>query len=369
MGETDVLRGYWHPVARVSDIGAGPYAATVLDQRIVLYRSAPDEITAFEDLCMHRGSALSLGWVDDGNITCRYHGWSYDSSGMCVRIPTLAEGRRIPEKARLKKYGTTQRYGLVWVALEDPIQPVPDYPAFDNGELATMLYEPFRWQANAARIVENVLDYSHLPWVHEGMLGDREQPVYADVSPEILADGLTYELFDGTNDTTRHYRLFLPFTVLLSVTSHSPEGRNYSMLFACCPVNNQDTIQWFFTSRDSPHAIGRSCSLRTTGKRSTRPSWIRTRTSWRVNDPRNCRSTSRKSSISVGRMPGPSPIVECCATSVSNGIAERRYPIGQRADSGIRRPQNATSREPRIGSRGCSFLCRSSGVGGRRAGT
>lgn len=250
MGATDVLRGYWHPVARVSDIGAGPHAETVLDQRVVLYRSAPDEITAFEDLCMHRGSALSLGWVDDGNITCRYHGWSYDSSGMCVRIPTLAEGRRIPEKARLKKYRTTQRYGLVWVALEDPIQPVPEYPSFDSDELATMLYDPFRWQANAARIVENVLDYSHLPWVHEGMLGDREQPVYADVSPEILADGLTYELYDGTNNTTRHYRLFLPFTVLLSVTSHSPDGRNYSMLFTCCPVNNQETIQWFFTSRD-----------------------------------------------------------------------------------------------------------------------
>ena len=48
-----------------------------------------------KDLCIHRGAALSLGWAREGRIVCPYHGWEYDRSGACVRIPSLPEDAAI----------------------------------------------------------------------------------------------------------------------------------------------------------------------------------------------------------------------------------------------------------------------------------
>jgi phenylpropionate dioxygenase-like ring-hydroxylating dioxygenase large terminal subunit len=154
-----ILRSYWYPVARSADIRDKPVAITLLDQPVVLFR-AGEEITALRDLCIHRGAPLSLGWLDDGGIVCAYHGWAYGPQGECVRIPSLPEGKTIPRKARAQRYQVEQRYGLVWVCLEgEPAQPVPPYPPYDDTGRATVLYDAFRWKANAARVCENVLDY------------------------------------------------------------------------------------------------------------------------------------------------------------------------------------------------------------------
>jgi phenylpropionate dioxygenase-like ring-hydroxylating dioxygenase large terminal subunit len=245
-----VLRGYWYPVARSADIRDKPVAAMLLDEPIVLFRTEAG-ITALRDLCIHRGTPLSLGWLGKDRLVCAYHGWEYGTDGACLHIPSLAEGKTIPRKARVTRYQVQQRYGLVWVCLEDePTQPAPPYPPYDDTARATMLYSEFRWQANAARVCENVLDFTHLPWVHDGMLGSRAHPVYPYVEPVVYPDGIGYDLPDPANDTVRHYRVYGPFTVSLDVRSNRPEGHNYWMLFTCAPVSSRETVQWFFTSRD-----------------------------------------------------------------------------------------------------------------------
>lgn len=246
----DLLRRYWHPVINAADILDKPVPVTLLGERIVLYRH-PDGVSALRDLCIHRGTPLSLGWVDGSNLVCAYHGWRYDPSGACVTIPSLAPGHPIPRKARAVCYQAAERYGLIWVCLEpDPVHPIPPYPAYDDETVATVLYPAFHWQANAARICENVLDFTHLPWVHDGMLGFRDHPVYPYVETETLADGVVYAMPDERNDTVRHYRVFAPFTVALDVRANTAAGHNYSMLFTCTPVSSRETVQWFFTSRD-----------------------------------------------------------------------------------------------------------------------
>lgn len=256
----DELRNYWHPVARVASVGADPVPTTLLGEQLVLFRT-DDEIVVLKDLCIHRGTPLSLGWLKGDEIVCHYHGWRYDKTGVCTHIPTLPPGGRIPPAARVPRYRCEQRYGLVWVALDDPKHPIPDYPAYESESMATVLYDDFHWQANAARVIENVLDYTHFPWVHDGLLGQRDEPMYPHVRPEFFDDGLKYDVPDDRNNTVRSYRLFLPFTVTLTVTTRipeherqtdamSPKGRNYSMMFTCCPVSSRETIQYFFTSRD-----------------------------------------------------------------------------------------------------------------------
>ena len=88
IASTDALRHYWHPVARSEEVRDKPLPAKLLDQPLVLWRTH-GRINAFYDLCVHRGTPLSLGWLDNGELVCAYHGWRYAANGSCTRIPSL----------------------------------------------------------------------------------------------------------------------------------------------------------------------------------------------------------------------------------------------------------------------------------------
>jgi phenylpropionate dioxygenase-like ring-hydroxylating dioxygenase large terminal subunit len=98
------------------EIADKPYAARLLDERVVLYRLADKSIAAARDICYHRGVSMSLGHVEGDEIICKYHGLRYDREGRCVCIPAHP-GAAISPKLRLDMYQAQERYGLVWVRL------------------------------------------------------------------------------------------------------------------------------------------------------------------------------------------------------------------------------------------------------------
>jgi phenylpropionate dioxygenase-like ring-hydroxylating dioxygenase large terminal subunit len=103
----ETLSQYFHPVARSSDVGGRLSTFRLMAEDVVLYRNAEGRAVAFKDLCIHRGSRLSLGEVTpEGNIRCAYHGWEYAWDGRCVRIPSLPLDAPIPAKARAITYAT-----------------------------------------------------------------------------------------------------------------------------------------------------------------------------------------------------------------------------------------------------------------------
>ena len=56
----------WHPVAYASKLPKGkPFGTSLLDEPIVIWRSSDRTTHAMKDLCIHRGTALSLGWIDN----------------------------------------------------------------------------------------------------------------------------------------------------------------------------------------------------------------------------------------------------------------------------------------------------------------
>ena len=118
---------YWHPVARSSEVADKPFKAKLLNRPLVLWRSK-EQVSVFYDLCIHRGTPLSLGWVDDGELVCAYHGWRYAGNGSCTGIPSLPPDRQIPEKARATAFSAKERYGLIWVCLDEPRHKIPEFP-------------------------------------------------------------------------------------------------------------------------------------------------------------------------------------------------------------------------------------------------
>lgn len=257
----EALRPYWHPVALSEEVPADrPIATSLLGERIVLYR-ASGKVAALRDLCVHRGTPLSLGWIDGDQLVCAYHGWRYVSNGACTRIPSLQAGRPIPPKARVDAFRAEEQDGLVWVALDEPSQPIPTWPESEAPGFRR-IWTQFHWHANAARAIENVMDFAHFPWVHPGVLGDRAKPVYPDTDVKTIGNQIHYVVDDEATNAIRTYTVTLPLAVHMHVARRAggDGARNVtSLYFIARPIGERETQFYFGLSRnfalDQPDAV------------------------------------------------------------------------------------------------------------------
>ena len=163
-----VLENHWLVAAMSDDVKNEPVKTQILGEDVVLWRSLSG-LRAFRDLCIHRGTALSLGRIENGELVCPYHGWRYDETGQCTHIPAQPE-LAVPTKAKATTYRVKEAYGLIWVCMGEPSADLPQHPEFSEG-FKTIICGPYIVSAEAPRVIENFLDVSHLMWVHEGYLG------------------------------------------------------------------------------------------------------------------------------------------------------------------------------------------------------
>ena len=249
--DVSALRACWHPVAFSHDLADQPLQADLLGEPLVLWRGQDRRPRAHTDVCVHRGTALSLGRVAGDELVCAYHGWRYRADGRCVAIPQLEDPSRVPAKARIAAYRCQERYGLVWVAIEEPRWPLPEVPELEDGSWAVVAAGPYRWRCDAARQVENFTDLGHFPWVHPGLLGDPDRPVvprhevrtdghvlhYTIVRPE-AANPADFPVFGNEQarlpERRSRYELHLPYTIVLRLGWGGARGMVY--FFASQPV-------------------------------------------------------------------------------------------------------------------------------------
>jgi vanillate O-demethylase monooxygenase subunit len=224
------LRRCWHPVAYAASVTT-PRAVDLLGRPLVLWRDSAAAIHAFDDLCVHRGTALSLGSVRGDELVCAYHGWRYGADGGCTFIPQLAEPTRVPARARATAHRCCERYGLVWVALEEPRWPLPEVPELDDPAWAVVPTGPFAWRCDASRQVENFTDFGHFAFVHPGLLGDPDQAVVGPHDVRVEGRVLRYDCTRPDSKNTSDfpvyaeggqaaeqrrtsYALYLPYTIV-----------------------------------------------------------------------------------------------------------------------------------------------------------
>ncbi|MDJ0707977.1 MAG: aromatic ring-hydroxylating dioxygenase subunit alpha [Leptolyngbyaceae cyanobacterium MO_188.B28] len=174
-----ILKNFWYVAELSSAINHTPKHITLLGQDFVLYRNTQNQVVALNNLCPHRGGALSGGWVEGNCIRCPYHGWKYQSDGVCIEIPANPPNAGIPKLAHVDSYPTQEKYGWVWVFLGDlpeserpPFPPLPEFGG--NGWKA--VYGEFKWNAPYTRVVENSIDIAHPPFVHSDTFGNQFNP-------------------------------------------------------------------------------------------------------------------------------------------------------------------------------------------------
>jgi len=259
------LRRCWHPVGYSRELEHPPRATTLLDEPLVLWRDSAGAAHAFRDVCVHRGTALSLGAVEGDEIVCAYHGWRYRGDGACTAIPQLSDPARVPARACAVAYRCVERYGLVWVALEEPRWCLPEVPELDDPMWRVVPTGPFAWRSDASRQVENFTDFGHFAFVHRGLLGDPEKPVVAP--HEVVWDGHvlryaygrpdqpntdTFPVFAARErkDETRRtrYALHLPYTIVEHIDWGGADGMVY--LFASQPVSADQCVGYCLVGRN-----------------------------------------------------------------------------------------------------------------------
>lgn len=274
VASSEALRPCWHPVAYADRVRDRPIAAELLGERLVIWRDSTGTAHAHVDLCIHRGTALSLGRIDGDHLVCPYHAWRFKASGACVAIPQLEEPSRVPAKARIRRFACLERYGLVWVALDPPRRALPEVPELERPEWSVVTCGPYPWQSDASRQVENFTDFGHFPWVHPGLLGDPERPVVPEHRVRTEGHVLHYEIvrpeapnpdeFPVFGNDERavpmrrsRYELHLPYTIALRLGWGGERGMVY--FFASQPIGPERCAGYVVIGRnynlDQPDSV------------------------------------------------------------------------------------------------------------------
>lgn len=251
-----VMTTEWFVVARSADLADGkPIAAKLLGSDLVLWRSG-GEVMAWRDLCVHRGTRLSLGTVQDGRILCPYHGWNYDRTGACVHIPAMPD-LTPPARARAKAFRAKEAYGFVWVCIGEPRQDLPPFPEWANDGFRKQIVGPYEFHASPFRTVENFTDIPHFPYVHPMINGDPSRPdVIADYEVTKSEDGLKMspvEVWQPYADHRRipamaeyNYSIFRPLTAYFA--KNTGEGNMFCMMLTVTPLAPDDCLVWLLVA-------------------------------------------------------------------------------------------------------------------------
>ena len=129
----ELMRRYWHPIATTAEVQDAPRKVRVLGEELVLFRDRKGRAGLLYPRCMHRGTSLFYGRIEDAGIRCCYHGWLFDVEGRCLDQPCEPDGGRHRDNARQPWYPVEERYGLVFAYLGPP-EKKPVLPRYDNLE-------------------------------------------------------------------------------------------------------------------------------------------------------------------------------------------------------------------------------------------
>ena len=182
------VRESWYVAAWSHEVEAGPVARTILGKPLLIFRGADGKPSALLDRCPHRALPLSKGRVVNGIVQCAYHGMEFDASGQCVHIPSQDI---IPRSARVLAFPSAERNGLIWLWTGDPskadVATIPDlywltHPGW--GAKGTS----FNVRCNWRLVIDNLMDLTHLTFVHGRTIGNVATTIGAETKAERIND-------------------------------------------------------------------------------------------------------------------------------------------------------------------------------------
>ena len=174
----------WYVAATSAEVGRTPLGRTICGEALVMFRRQDGSIAALDDRCPHRLYPLSDGQLVGDDIECGYHGLRFNGAGTCTHMPAQ---KTIPARFGTRSYPAAERDGWVYVFMSgsggdatraDPAA-IPAFPE-NNGPgwaaSGALRHVAANWQL----VVDNLLDLTHLTFVHKTTLagpGIQENPL------------------------------------------------------------------------------------------------------------------------------------------------------------------------------------------------
>ena len=182
------IKNSWYVAAESHELTDGLLGRVICGEPIVLFRTDAGKATALEDRCCHRHLPLSLGQRTGDNVRCGYHGLEFNSDGTCVAVPGQS---KVPPGAGVRAYPAVERHRYIWIWPGDSAtankSSIPEYHWNDDpGWISNTGY--FHVESNHQLLVDNLLDLSHVQFVHASTLA---------------ADGVTDAPLDTRRDGDR----------------------------------------------------------------------------------------------------------------------------------------------------------------------
>jgi phenylpropionate dioxygenase-like ring-hydroxylating dioxygenase large terminal subunit len=221
---------------------------------VVLARGDDDGISAWHNVCQHRGARVvsESGRCQSGTFRCPWHGFGYDLTGCVTNVPFREsfdehelQGLRAPSVA------VRELWGFAWIclrpetSLEEYLGPLlPELGWYGLQDFETRYRAQWRMQTNWKTVVDAFNETWHVPFTHKDTLSQLvlwRQAHLRDLSPHSMmtipvkrkGDAPADEDADPRSTMIGHFLAF-PNT-----------------FFSCFPTHLQMWSVWPITPRES----------------------------------------------------------------------------------------------------------------------
>ncbi|BAZ33259.1 putative dioxygenase Rieske iron-sulfur component [Cylindrospermum sp. NIES-4074] len=165
------LFNHWYIACKSQELRQKPLAITILEIPLVLFRGINGKPAALLDRCPHRNVPLSVGWVKNNQLICKYHGWRFNEQGICQEIPGLCTQKE-DNNCNVLAYPVIEQDNFIWVYCQANNQPKSapyTFPYINHKG-----YSSFSWQmeckTSLENAAENFLDATHTHFVHSALI-------------------------------------------------------------------------------------------------------------------------------------------------------------------------------------------------------
>lgn len=264
------LRNCWYVAAEAGEVTRAPLPRLLLGEPVVMYRREDGTPVALEDRCCHRRAPLSKGKVIGDRLQCGYHGFTFDASGACVAIPGQDS---VPPRLGVRSYAVVERHNFLWIwmgakAKADPAL-IPDFSRNADPAWATV-HERLPIAANYLLVCENLIDLSHVGFVHAKTIGTDDsgskldfvrgedfvkvirEPVEVDTAPHNAKQGMgPRSVLEKTITFTPPCNIIIDVrTTEVGSQKNDPMSLGITVLNACTPETESSTHYFWVSARD-----------------------------------------------------------------------------------------------------------------------